>query len=115
MDFVDGVKSFFGKSAQVSKKAATKAGTAIQNFSDKSVVKIEIKQFENKKKACYTELGKYVSESFLTQDKKTLKSTNQDVEKILLEIKKYDEEIKKRQNALVVVTPKKTPEKSKKK
>lgn len=109
MDFVESVKKFFGKSAQASKNAAVKAGTAIQNFSDKSVVKIEIKQFENKKKNCYSELGKYVADSFMVQEKKTLKSTDEEVKKILAEINKCDEEIKKRQNALVVVSPKENP------
>lgn len=103
MDFVEWVKGFFGKSAVVSRKAVKKAGNAIQDFSDKSVVKIEIKQFENKKKAKYSELGKYTAESFMEGNKKTLKSTDETVVKILEEIQSYDKEIQKRQNALVPV------------
>lgn len=103
MDFVEWVKGFFGKSASVSKNVAKKAGSAIQDFSDKSVVKIEIKQFESKKKAKYSELGKYVAESFTTGEKKTLKNTDETVSKILEEIQNYEKEIQKRQNALVPV------------
>lgn len=100
MGFWENVRNVFGKSAEVSKKAVSKAGNAIQDFSDKSVVKLEIKQYENKKKNFYADLGKYVGNLFLVEEKKTIKNTDEAVVQILNEIQNCDKEIEKRQDVL---------------
>ncbi|MCR4742566.1 MAG: hypothetical protein K5866_06830 [Treponema sp.] len=52
------VKDFFSKGAKASKDAFMKAGDKVQEFSDKSVIKIEKKQLENKLDNNFSELGK---------------------------------------------------------
>ena len=60
MDFIEKAKTVFGKSAEASKNAFAKAGEAVQDFSDKSVMKLEIKQYEAKLNQEYANLGKTV-------------------------------------------------------
>lgn len=100
MDFVEKAKELFGKGAKASKEAMTKAGSAIQDFSDKSVVKLEIKQLENKMKAYYTDLGKLASDSFLASPEKTFSMDSDGVSEIMKEINNCRDEIQKRQKAL---------------
>mgnify|MGYP007101830186 CR=1 FL=1 len=61
------LKGVISKSAEVSKDVFTKAGGAVQNFSDKSVLKFEIKQLKEKRKNLYTDLGQRMSELLLTK------------------------------------------------
>lgn len=56
------VKEAISKGAKASKEAFEKAGTKIQNFTDKSVLKMEIRQLESKRDCKYEELGMKVSE-----------------------------------------------------
>ena len=48
MAFIDKVKDFMDKGVEVSKTAITKAGDAVQDFSEKSVIRIDIKKLESK-------------------------------------------------------------------
>ncbi|MCR4736066.1 MAG: hypothetical protein K5829_13800 [Treponema sp.] len=64
----DTLKNVISKSAEVSKDVFSKAGDAVQNFSDKSVLKFEIKQLDSKRNKMYTELGKIISELYNTKD-----------------------------------------------
>lgn len=59
------VKEAISKGAKASKEAFEKAGTKIQNFTDKSVLKMEIRQLESKRDCKYEELGMKVSELLL--------------------------------------------------
>ncbi len=59
--FEEKVKDALSKGMKASKEALTKAGSAVQNFSDKSVNKIEKQQLVNKQKAKYEEMGKKLS------------------------------------------------------
>lgn len=68
MDFVEKAKEIFGKSAEVSKKAVSKAGNAIQEFSDKTVLKVDINKLESKKKDQLAEFGSYVISVMKEQD-----------------------------------------------
>lgn len=63
----DKLKTVISKSAEVSKDVFKKTGDAVQNFSDKSVLKFEIKQLTSKRQKLYTDLGKKIS-AFLSQD-----------------------------------------------
>ncbi|MCQ2598058.1 MAG: hypothetical protein MJ181_09445 [Treponema sp.] len=60
MDFAEKMKDLFGKSAEASKVAMNKAGNAIQEFSDKTVLKIEMNKLEFQKKEAFEELGEIV-------------------------------------------------------
>lgn len=57
------LKSFFNKGAEASKNAFEKAGDKVQEFSDKSVVRLEKKQLETKLEQKYAEIGKLIEES----------------------------------------------------
>ena len=56
------IKDFLSKSAEVSKNAFYKATDAVQKFSDKSVLKIQIQNQKSARSKKYTELGELVSE-----------------------------------------------------
>lgn len=56
------IKDFLSKSAEVSKNAFSKATDAVQKFSDKSVLKIQIQNQKSARLKKYTELGELVSE-----------------------------------------------------
>ncbi len=51
------IKGFLAKGTQASKKALEKAGNTVQDFSDKSVTKIEIKQLKGKIDSLYQKIG----------------------------------------------------------
>ena len=57
------VKGVVDKVFEVSKEAIGKAGNAVQKFSDTSVIKIEIRQFESKLKAQKALLGDVVEKA----------------------------------------------------
>ncbi|MGP1588220.1 MAG: hypothetical protein ACTTHG_07770 [Treponemataceae bacterium] len=67
MDFVDKMKDFLNKGVEASKSALNKVGDAVQDFGDKSVIKIEIKKLESRLEKQYQEIGKFV---FKNTDKK---------------------------------------------
>lgn len=62
-EFTSKVKDFFNKGAKASKEAFEKAGDRVQEFSDKSVIRLEKKQLESKLDAKYAEIGKLILES----------------------------------------------------
>lgn len=66
------VKDLFTKGAEASKEAFVKAGDKVQNFTDKSVLKIEKKQLESKLNDKYAELGKIVAAALECSDKLTI-------------------------------------------
>ena len=60
-------KTAFDKGMEASKTAFNKASSAVQDFSDKSVVRIEKHQFETKKEEQLLALGKKVFEKFASE------------------------------------------------
>lgn len=60
-NFEDKVKGWISRGAQASKRAMETVGDKVQNFTDKSVVKLEKKQLECKLETKYSELGKKIS------------------------------------------------------
>lgn len=59
--FEEKLKDAISSGVKASKEALSKAGSAVQKFSDKSVIKIERSQLVNKQKDKYTEMGKALS------------------------------------------------------
>ena len=51
------VKSLFSKGMETSKEAFEKAGDKVQDFTDKSVTKLEIHKLETKRDCKYEEMG----------------------------------------------------------
>ncbi|NLC92954.1 MAG: hypothetical protein GX677_05765 [Treponema sp.] len=67
-EFGNKVADLFSKGAKASKDAFEKAGDAVQDFTDKSITKIENKKIESKINNKYEELGKIVSFELESKD-----------------------------------------------
>lgn len=93
-------KSAIDKGVEVSKKALNKAGAAVQDFSDKSVVRIEKHQFETKREEQLTNLGKLVAEKIIGGGQVSFSAEDSDISGVITEIKHLDEEIAKREAVL---------------
>ncbi|MCI5645534.1 hypothetical protein [Treponema porcinum] len=91
-----------------SKKAIGKAGVAMQDFSDKSVIRIEKHQLETKREAEYIRLGELVAARFLAEPSPSasVSASEDTVASIIKEISRYNEEIKKREETLAEEHPK---------
>jgi len=83
------VKEMFSKGAKASKDAFEKAGDKVQDFTDKSVIKIEKHQLESKRDCKYEELGLKLSQMLM--EGAVVSSSNQEDVNILNDIQ---EEIK---------------------
>ena len=90
------LKNFISKSSDVTKSAFSKASNAVQKFSDKSVLKIEIKQMESKKEKLFTKIGKHLSSVLAHENVDIMNLQNSNDEKITTlveEIKTFQAEI----------------------
>ena len=90
------LKNFISKSSDVTKSAFSKASNAVQKFSDKSVLKIEIKQMESKKEKLFTKIGKHLSSVLSNENVDLMNLQNSNDEKIttlIEEIKTFHAEI----------------------
>ena len=90
------LKNFISKSSDVTKSAFSKASNAVQKFSDKSVLKIEIKQMESKKEKLFTKIGKHLSSVLSNENVDLMNLQNSNDEKIITlveEIKTFQAEI----------------------
>lgn len=109
-EFKEKVKGGFDKFVLNTKKAFGKAGNAVQDFSDKSVIRIEKKQFESKRATQYEKLGEYVANIFISGEKNSVSSDEEFVVSALSEIKKFNEEIKNREESLAAEAKKSSEE-----
>jgi len=103
MDFVEKAKEIFGKGAEASKKAVSKAGNSIQEFSDKSVLKLDIKKLQSERKDVCSELGCYIYETLVTADDGKYKisiDTDEKLDSLALKIKNIDIKIAEKEEAL---------------
>ena len=64
-EFGNKVKSIFSKGVESSKEVLEKAGDKVQDFTDKSVTKIEIHKLETKRDCKYEEMGLKLSQMLL--------------------------------------------------
>ncbi len=96
------VKDLFSRGTKASKAALEKAGDKVQDFTDKSVTKIEIHRLETKRNSKYEEMGLKLSQMLL--EGASITSSNPDDIKILNdiqeEIKNLGEQIKIKENEL---------------
>ena len=83
MAFMDKVKDFMDKSVEVSKTAITKAGDAVQDFSEKSVIRIDIKKLESKLEKLINELGSYVFDKFNSENAEFVNASDEKVASII--------------------------------
>ena len=78
------VKSLFSKGAKATKDAFEKTGDKVQDFTDKSVIKIEKRQIETKRDCKYEEMGLKLSQMLM--EGATINCSNPDDIKILSDI-----------------------------
>ena len=101
-EFGTKVKSLFSKGMETSKEAFEKAGDKVQDFTDKSVTKIEIHKLETKRDCKYEEMGLKLSQMLLQGASITCENV-EDI-KILTdiqeEIKTLSDQIRERESEL---------------
>ena len=93
-------KDVMDKVVVSSKDAFSKAGNAIQKFSDKSVLKIEIMQLKSKRKNAVSKLGVYAEKKFYAENAESISRSEDEVSKLLDEIKNLDSQINERTEQL---------------
>ena len=90
-------KTFFeylDKGVEASKKGLKTASTAVSDFGDKTVLKIELTQLNNKVEKKYTELGKLMyKESPLVIENEEIKKVIQEINDLNADIEKHKAEI----------------------
>ncbi len=106
MDFVEKAKELFGKGTEVSKKAVKDAGNAIQEFSDKSVLKLEIKKLESNRKDTCSEFGEYTFGLF--KDSDSVQKSDEKIKAFLDKILEIDNNIAIKEKALSDLEEKKS-------
>ena len=96
------VKDLFSRGTQASKQALEKAGDKVQDFTDKSVTRIEIHRLETKRDCKYEEMGLKLSQMLL--EGASITCENAEDIKILNdiqeEIKNLAEQIREKENEL---------------
>lgn len=97
--FFESVKKTFDRGIKASKKALGVAGDAVQDFSDKSVLRIEKMQLETKQKKQFELLGEHTYK-ILSSKTSSVKSTDTKVKAFLTEISRLADEIKIREDGL---------------
>ena len=96
--FAKTLKQYLDKSVEVSKKGL-KSGSAISEFGDKSVNKIDIVQLKNRLVKKYQELGQAVAEQ-LAEDGISISKDSIVVSEKLSSIKELKEKIHEKEEAL---------------
>ncbi len=99
-DFKEKFKAGMDKVVASSKKAFAKTESAVRKLSDQSVIRIEISQFESKKKDEIKKLGQLALDKFINDDTAKLSASEEEVVKIIETVKNYNKEIQTRQEKL---------------
>lgn len=97
--FAKNLKQYLDKGVEVSKKGLKTAGSAISEFGDKSVNKIDIVQLKNRLVKKYQELGQAVAEQ-LVEDGISVSKDSLVVSEKLSSIKELKEKIHEKEEAL---------------
>ena len=99
-DFLDKMKTYLDKGVEVSKEAVKTAGAKVQDFGDKSMTLIEVRQLENKIQQNLQELGKRVFDLFEEDMTRQITSDDEIIQKCLSDITSLNKEIDKRNEQL---------------
>ena len=98
-EFAKTLKQYLDKGVEASKKGLKNAGTAISEFGDKSVNKIDIVQLKNRLEKKYQELGQAVAEQ-LAEDGISISKDSLVVSEKLSSINELKEKIHEKEAAL---------------
>ncbi len=103
-DFNEKAKDELKKAATVTKSAFEKVGNKVQDFTDRTVIKVKVNQLETKRSCKYEELGMKISSMLLegaeinsknTDDVEIVKSIQNEIAKISEQINEKEELLKK--------------------
>lgn len=94
------IKSGMDKVVASSKKAFQKTESAVQKFSEQSVIRIEIKQYESKRKEELRKLGQLALDKFINDDTAVVSASEEAVVAIIEAVKGFDKEISDRKQKL---------------
>lgn len=89
-----------GKAVEAGKTIVSKAGSALQDFSDKSVIKFEIHQYKRKIANCHEKIGAYLCNKLINDGAATVGSDDEVVRPLVENVVTYLDEIKKREEAI---------------
>lgn len=101
-DVKNKVKDLFTRGTQASKEALEKAGDRVQDFTDKSVTKIEIHKLETKLDCKYEEMGLKLSQMLLqgasitcenVEDIKILNDIQEEIKNLSEQIREKEKEL----------------------
>ena len=96
------VKDLFTRGTQASKEVLEKAGDKVQDFTDKSVTKIEIHKLETKRDCKYEEMGLKLSQMLLqgasitcenVEDIKILNDIQEEIKNLSEQIREKEKEL----------------------
>ena len=96
------VKDLFSRGTQASKQALEKAGDKVQDFTDKSVTRIEIHRLETKRDCKYEEMGLKLSQMLLegasitcenAEDIKILNDIQEEIKNLAEQIREKESEL----------------------
>lgn len=99
-EFKEKVRDGMDKFIESSKKVLGAAGNAVQDFSDKSVVRIEKSQFESKLHEQYRKFGEYVAGILGADSSASVNTSDLKVSEFIAEINNLSKEIELRSNLL---------------
>lgn len=100
MALMEKMKEYLEKSVEASKDAFSKAGDAVQDFGDKSVLKIEIKQINSRLNREYRSLGTQIYRLYSENHETEIAFSDARISGILEEIGRLQDEISRRETAL---------------
>ena len=101
-EFKEKVRDGMDKFIESSKKVLGAAGNAVQDFSDKSVVRIEKSQFESKLHEQQRKFGEYVAGILVADSSASINTSDSKVSEFIAEINNLSKEIELRSNLLKV-------------
>jgi len=99
-DFKEKMRDGMDKFLESSKKVLGAAGSAVQDFSDKSVIRIEKSQLESKLHEQYRKLGEYAAGILSADASASIGTGDSKVSEFLSEINNISKEIEARSNLL---------------
>ena len=95
------VLEYIDRGVEASKRGIKSAGSAISDFGDKSVRRIELSQLKSKLAKAYSKLGSFTFDSFVSRKVESLSpSQDEELTALIDDIKKIQKDIKKHETAL---------------
>lgn len=99
-DFLEKMRTYLDKGVEVSKEAVKAAGEKVQDFGDKSMTFIEMKQLENRIEHSLQKLGLRVYEMYEEDAEADISVKDEIIQQCLKDLSYLNKEIDKRNSRL---------------